>query len=59
MNKFPQYINVIETVEVNGYYLEEYRGYSERRKTLKLHFNCYERRLQKHRRHSVQIDIQV
>jgi len=59
MNKYPQYSNVIETVEVNGCYLEEHRCFSERRKTLKLHFNCYERRLRKHRRHPFQLDIQV
>lgn len=58
MNRSPQYINVIETVEFNGCYLEEHRC-SKRRKPLKLHYNCYERRLHKHRRHRLQLDVQV
>ena len=59
MNQSPQYINVIDTVEVNGCYLEEHRCHSERRRSLKLHFNFYESRSGKHRRHLLQIDIQV
>ena len=59
MSYFPHYINVIDTVEVNGCYLEEQRHHHERRKTLKAHFYRYERRFCKHRRHPVQLDIQV
>jgi hypothetical protein len=59
MNKSPKYINVIETIEVNGSYLEEHRRPRERRKTLKVNFNYYERRLRKHRRFRIQLDIKV
>ena len=59
MNHFPRYINVVDTVEVDGCYLEEKRHLYERRKTLKPHFYRYERRLCKHRRHPVHLDIQA
>ena len=59
MDQSLQYIKVIETVEVNGCYVEEHRCQSERRKMLKQYFNYYERRLCKHRRHSLELDIQV
>lgn len=59
MNQSLQYVKVIETVEVNGCYLAEHRYHSERRKSLKLNFTYYERRLCKDRRHSVDLDIKV
>jgi hypothetical protein len=52
-------IKVIETIEVNGCYLKEHRYQSERREMFKLHFIYYERRLRKHRRQSLELDIQA
>ena len=59
MNRSPRYIHIINTVKVNGSYQEEQRSHRERRKNLKVHFNRYERRFRKHRRHPFKIDIQV
>jgi len=59
MNRASKYIKIIDTVEVNGCYLEEHRSHIERRKRLKKHFNIYERRAYKHRRHLFKIDTEV
>jgi hypothetical protein len=50
----------IETIEINGYYLEEQRCERDRRETFRLHhYNRYERRLGSSRRHPLKIDIEV
>ena len=59
MKQPTQYIKVIETVEVNGCYLKEHRHHSERRKTLKLHFVYYDRRLQNRRQQSIELDVEA
>lgn len=59
MNQPARYSNIIDTVEVNGCYLEEQRRNSERRRTSQKNYTIYERRAYKHRRHPLKIDTEV
>ena len=64
VGRFTMYANVkcfhvIDTVIINGCYVQEQRYRRERRKAIKRHSTSYERRLDKRRHHPLKIDIQV
>lgn len=62
MSNSLRYNSIINTIKVNGIYVEEQRNDGERRNTPKhknKHINRYDRRISRSRRESLQINVQV